>query len=55
MDVVSYTIFELVNTTPVATTVVRSADESLKPEFGYWLLNKLLKQTFIWRKKNIFF
>ena len=44
----------LIYTTPVATTVARSADESLKPGFGYWLLNKLFKRTFIWRKKYFF-
>ena len=47
-------IVQLVNYTPMATTVARSGDECLKPGIGNWLLNKLLKQTFFWGKKYFF-
>ena len=36
---------KMVYATLVATTVARSADESLKPGFGYCLLNKLFKKN----------
>ena len=40
--------------TPWCTTVWPSGEESLKQATSNWLLNKLLKPTFIWRKKYFF-